>query len=384
MPIELFPSTWMTDEHRLVHHSAYGFFKNRWMPRDAGWRDRGMMDRDAWREAGEMGFLCASVPESYGGGGGDFGHEAALLLAQGDAGLAGFGGGVHSGIVAPYILHRGTEEQRRRWLPGMATGELVGALALTEPGTGSDLQSIATAAVRADNGWRINGSKTFITNGQLANLVIVACRTEAAKGAQGISLLVVETDTAQGFRRGRNLEKVGMEAQDTSELYFDDVWVPEDNLLGGVPGAGFMQMMTELPQERLIIAIAGVATMQLAMSETLAYTKERNAFGRAVFSYQNTRFKLAECQALLIAARAMVDAAVTAHLKGELGVDKAALLKFWVTDNQFRLVDECAQLFGGYGYMKEYPIARLWADSRVQRVYGGTSEIMKELASRFL
>jgi acyl-CoA dehydrogenase len=311
-------------------------------------------------------------------------HHAALILAQGLCGLSGFGGSLHSGIVAPYILHFGTEAQKQRWLPRMATGELIGAIAMTEPGTGSDLQGIRTTAVREGEGYRINGSKTFITNGGLANLVLVVAKTDPQAGAQGISLMVVETDTAEGFRRGRLLDKIGMDSQDTAELFFDDVVVAAENLLGGHPGLGFLQLMQELPQERLIVALAGVSAMALAMELTLQYTKERQAFGKPVFSFQNTRFKLAECQATLLAARAMVDAAMVAHLKGELGVERAALLKYWVSEQQGKLMDECLQLFGGYGYMKEYPIARLWADARVQRIYGGTNEIMKELASRFL
>lgn len=384
MPIQHFASAWMTSEHQMLHDAATRFFKESWAPKDEGWRQAGMMDRQAWEEAGANGFLCASMPEAYGGAGGDFGHEAVLILAQGEAAISGFGGSLHSGIVAPYILHHGTEEQKKRWLPRLATGELIGAIAMTEPGTGSDLQGVRTLAIKEGDTYRINGSKTFITNGQLANLVIVVVKTDKDKGAQGISLMVVETGKAPGFRRGRNLDKIGMEAQDTSELFFDDVVVPAGNLLGAQEGLGFFQLMQELPQERLIVALAGIAAMELAMKVTLEYTKERTAFGKPIFSFQNTRFKLAECQALLLASRALVDAAMVAHLKGELGVDRAALIKYWISDNQCKLIDECLQLFGGYGYMKEYPIARLWADARVQRIYGGTNEIMKELASRFL
>jgi acyl-CoA dehydrogenase len=384
MPIQNFESTWMTDEHKMLLESATRFFKEQWGPKDEAWRAQGMMDRQAWRDAGANGFLCASMPEEYGGAGGDFGHEAALILAQAAAGQSGFGGSLHSGIVAPYILHYGTEEQRKRWLPKMASGELIGAIAMTEPGTGSDLQGVRTSAVLEGDTYKINGSKTFITNGQLANLIVVVCKTDKSKGAQGISLLMVETDEVTGFRRGRNLDKIGMDAQDTSELFFDDVVVPKDNLLGGQEGMGFFQLMQELPQERLIVAVGGVGAMELAMQETLAYTKDRQAFGKPIFNFQNTRFTLAECQALLMASRAMVDAAMVSHLKGELGVERAALLKYWITDQQCKLIDECLQLFGGYGYMKEYVIARLYADARVQRIYGGTNEIMKELASRFL
>ena len=384
MPIQNFESTWMTDEHKMLLESATRFFKEQWGPKDEAWRAQGMMDRQAWRDAGANGFLCASMPEEYGGAGGDFGHEAALILAQAAAGQSGFGGSLHSGIVAPYILHYGTEEQKKRWLPKMASGELIGAIAMTEPGTGSDLQGVRTSAVLEGDTYRINGSKTFITNGQLANLIVVVCKTDKSKGAQGISLFVVETDEVTGFRRGRNLDKIGMDAQDTSELFFDDVVVPKDNLLGLQEGMGFFQLMQELPQERLIVAVGGVGAMELAMQETPAYTKDRQAFGKPIFNFQNTRFTLAECQALLMASRAMVDAAMVSHLKGELGVERAALLKYWITDQQCKLIDECLQLFGGYGYMKEYVIARLYADARVQRIYGGTNEIMKELASRFL
>ena len=384
MPIHNIDSTWMTDEHTMLLDSATRFFKEQWGPKDEGWRAQGMMDREAWLEAGANGFLCASMPEAYGGAGGDFGHEAVLILAQAAAGLSGFGGSLHSGIVAPYILHYGTEEQKMRWLPKMATGELISAIAMTEPGTGSDLQGVRTSAVLDGDTYKINGSKTFITNGQLANLIIVVCKTDKDKGAQGISLFVVETDQVTGFRRGRNLDKIGMDSQDTSELFFDDVIVPKENLLGQQEGLGFFQLMQELPQERLIVAVGGVGAMELAMNETLAYTKDRKAFGKPIFNFQNTRFTLAECQALMMASRAMVDAAMVSHLKGELGVERAALLKYWITDQQCKLIDECLQLFGGYGYMKEYVIARLYADSRVQRIYGGTNEIMKELASRFL
>ncbi|RZL08650.1 MAG: acyl-CoA dehydrogenase [Rubrivivax sp.] len=384
MTIHCFSPTWMTDEHKMLYESATRFFKEQWGPKDEAWRHAGVMDRQAWLDAGANGFLCASTPEAYGGAGGDFGHEAVLVLAQGEAAIGGFGGSLHSGIVAPYIFHYGTEEQKKRWLPRLATGELVSAIAMTEPGTGSDLQGVRTLAIKEGDTYRINGSKTFITNGQLANLVIVVAKTDKDKGAQGISLFVVETDEAPGFRRGRNLDKIGMDAQDTSELFFDDVVVPASNLIGGNEGMGFFQLMEQLPQERMLVALAGIAAMELAMKVTLEYTKERKAFGKPIFQFQNTRFKLAECQALLLASRALVDAAMVSHLEGKLGVDRAALIKYWITDNQCKLVDECLQLFGGYGYMKEYPIARLWADSRVQRIYGGTNEIMKELASRFL
>ncbi|MEO8838953.1 MAG: acyl-CoA dehydrogenase family protein, partial [Herbaspirillum sp.] len=267
MAIQNFPAVWMTDEHRMLQESATRFFKQQWAPKDAGWRAAGMMDRAAWREAGANGYLCAAMPQEYGGAGGDFGHEAVLILAQGEAGIGGFGGSLHSGIVAPYILHHGTEQQKQRWLPRMVSGELIGAIAMTEPGTGSDLQGVRTQAIKQGDMYRINGSKTFITNGQLANLVVVVCKTGQNRGAQGMSLLVVETgdekDQIAGFRRGQKLDKIGMDAQDTSELFFDDVLASEDNLLGGQEGQGFFQLMQELPQERLIVALSGIAAMEL-------------------------------------------------------------------------------------------------------------------------
>ncbi|MBK9237995.1 MAG: acyl-CoA dehydrogenase family protein [Rhodoferax sp.] len=392
MAIDNFTSTWMTEEHRMLQDSVRRFFNERWVPRVPEWNKAGKMGADTWLEAGQQGMLCAAVPEAYGGGGGDFGHEAVLIIEQARANLSGFGGGLHSAIVAPYILHYGTEAQKQRWLPKMATGELITAIAMTEPGTGSDLQAIRTTARRDGEHYVLSGQKTFITNGQNANLIIVACRTVAAdganaaetKGAKGMSLLALETEGAQGFRRGRMLDKIGLKSQDTSELFFDDVRVPAANLLGGGEGQGFFQLMQELPQERLMVALGGIGAMERALTDTVAYAKERQAFGKPIWSFQNTRFKLAEVQATVLAARAMVDAAMVAHLQGKLGVDRAALLKYWVTDQQCKVIDECLQLFGGYGYMSEYPIAQLYTDARVQRIYGGTNEIMKELAARFM
>jgi acyl-CoA dehydrogenase len=392
MAIDLFPSAWITEEHRMLQESAARFFRERWVPRAAEFRAAGVMDAEVWREAGRHGLLCMSMPEAYGGGGGDFGHDAVMLMEQGRANLSGFGGGLHSAIVAPYILHHGNEAQKQRWLPKMATGELIGAIAMTEPGTGSDLQSVRTLARRDGDHYVLSGQKVFITNGQTANLLIVVCKTDKAQGAKGISLLVVEVEDAAGklppgYQRGRNLEKIGMKAQDTSELFFEEVRVPVENLLGGdtgQEGLGFIQLMQELPQERLIIAVSAIGAMERALADTLAYTKQREAFGQPIWNFQNTRFKLAEVQSNVLAARTFVDACMTAHLSGTLDPARAALVKAWVTDLQCKVMDECLQLFGGYGYMMEYPIAELYADARVQRIYGGTNEIMKELASRYM
>jgi long-chain-acyl-CoA dehydrogenase len=383
MSLPLFDPAWMTEEHRMLQDAARRYIADKWVPRAAEFREAGKLGPEVWREAAANGLLCVSTPEAYGGGGGDFGHEAVILLEQARANISGWGGGLHSAIVAPYILHHGTDEQKQRWLPKMATAEFITAIAMTEPGTGSDLQAVRTTAKRDGDEYVINGAKTFITNGQNANLIAVVCRTGDA-GAKGISLVFVETDKAPGFRRGRHLDKVGMHAQDTSELFFDDVRVPAENLLGMKEGQGFFQLMQELPQERLIIAVSGIGAMERALEETLKYTKERKAFGKTVWDFQNTRFKLAEVQSTVLAARALVDACMVAHLKGQLDAARAALAKSWVSEQQCKVMDECLQLFGGYGYMMEYPIAELFVDARVQRIYGGTNEIMKELAARFM
>jgi long-chain-acyl-CoA dehydrogenase len=371
----------MTQEHHQLQDVVHRYIADKWVPRAAEFREAGRFPAEAWREAGANGLLCASTPEEFGGGGGDFGHEAVILLEQARANVSGWGGGLHSAIVAPYLLRYGTPEQKQRWLPKMCRGELISAIAMTEPGTGSDLQAVRTSAVREGEHYVLNGAKTFITNGQNANLVIVVCKTSAEPGAKGTSLLMVETDTP-GFRRGRQLDKVGLKAQDTSELFFDDMRVPVANLIGGREGQGFFQLMEQLPQERLIIAVQGIGAMERALDETLRYTKERKAFGKTVWDFQNTRFKLAEVQATVLAARAFVDACMVAHLQGELDAARAALAKAWVSEQQCRVMDECLQLFGGYGYMMEYPIAELYVDARVQRIYGGTNEIMKEVISR--
>ena len=382
MPLPLFPSAWMTDEHRMLQDSAARFFAERWVPRAAGWRAAGQMERGTWHEAGAQGLLCAAMPEALGGGGGDFGHEAVIVMEAARANLGGFGGSVHSAIVAPYLLHHGSPEQRSRWLPALARGERVGAIAMTEPGTGSDLQAIRTRARREGDHFVINGQKTFITNGQNADLIIVVCRTNDAPGARGLSLLVAEIDAGTKGLTRRRLDKIGLKAQDTSELFFDDLRVPAAHLLGAGEGLAFSQLMGELPQERLVIAVQAVAMMERALDDTVAYARQREAFGQPLWAFQNTRFVLAQAQSDVLAARALVDAAISAHLQGELDAARAALVKAWCSDLASRLTDACLQLFGGYGYMLETPIAELWADARVTRIYGGTNEIMKELAAR--
>jgi acyl-CoA dehydrogenase len=373
---------WFTDDLQALADTATRFAERECLPHDARWRAQRRGDRDIWNKAGAAGLLCASIPEAHGGGGGHFGHEVAITQALALKMAGGFSNSVHSGIVAHYILRYGTEWQKQRWLPKMASGEIVSAIAMTEPGCGTDLQAVRTRAATDGDHYVINGAKTFITNGFHANLVCIVCRTGEAAGGKGLSLVMAEVDGLPGFRRGRLLDKVGQHTIDTCELFFEDMRVPRSHLLGTEEGQGFRQLMEQLPQERLIIAVGGIATLQRAIHETLAYVKQRQVFGQPLMQMQNTRFVLAECQTLATVAKCFVDECVGRALRGELDNATSAMAKWWVSDTVGKVVDACLQLFGGYGYMNDYPIARLYADQRVGRIYGGSNEVMKELIAR--
>jgi len=375
---------WMSEDLVLLEDQARRFLAAELVPHVERWTEDGIMDRAAWGKLGTAGLLCAAIPEEYGGAGGTFAHETVINREIALAGLESIGAPLHSGIVAPYIYRYGTEEQKRRWLPRLATGEMVGAIAMSEPGSGSDLQGVRTTAKKSGNGYVLNGSKTFITNGQHANLIIVVAKTDPTGGHKGISLMVVETDDAQGFRRGRKLKKLGLDWADTSELFFEDVKLPAEGLLGPEEGQGFIQLMTELPQERLLVATAAIGMIERALRLTIDYVKERKAFGKAIIEFQNTQFVLAECKTEATVAKVFHDHCVERHVRHELDTTTASMAKYWVTDLQNSIVDRCLQLFGGYGYMDEYPISRMYRDARVQRIYAGTNEIMKLLIARSL
>ena len=377
------PEWYDEEDINIFREAVFGFYDREMAPHSESFRKNKIVDRKYWNMAGEMGLLNCAIPEEYGGGGGDYRHEMIIMEELVKAKVDGFGLSLHNAIVAPYILHYGTEEQKQKWLPRMASGELVGAIAMSEPGTGSDLQSVKTNAKKDGNGWIINGSKTFITNGGTANLIIIVADT-GGEGKHSKSLFVVETDDLEGFRRGRILDKVGMDAQDTAELFFDDMKVPADALLGEDTGMGFIQLMSELPQERLNIAVQSVAQMEAALETTIEYVKERKAFGKRILDFQNTQFELAECKTLVTIAKTFVYDCAEKHLRGELDTVTASMAKYWATDKECEIIDRCLQLHGGYGFMNEYPIARMYRDSRVQRIYGGTNEIMKLLIARSL
>ena len=368
-------------DHEAFRDSFRKFVEKEIAPHHEAWEEQGYVDRAVWSKAGENGFLCMTLPEAYGGSEADKLYSVVQMEEIARTGFTGIGFGLHSEIVAPYILHYGTEAQKQKYLPKLATGQMVGAISMSEPAAGSDLQGVKSTAIKqADGSYLLNGSKTFITNGWHADLVIVVAKTDPSAGAKGTSLLLVERGMP-GFEKGKRLKKLGMKAQDTSELFFDNVKVPAENLLGG-EGKGFICLMEQLPWERLQIAIGAVAAAQAAIDWTVAYTKDRKVFGQAVAAFQNTRYKLAELQTEVQVARVFVDKCCELVNVDKLDTATASMAKYWCSDLQCKVMDECVQLFGGYGYMWEYPITRAYADARVQRIYGGTNEIMKEVISR--
>ncbi|HVB50109.1 MAG TPA: acyl-CoA dehydrogenase family protein [Burkholderiales bacterium] len=372
--------TLFTPEHEAFRDSVRRFMDQEVKPHDERWQEQGYVDREIWLKAGRNGFLCASMPEQYGGADADKLYSVVLMEEQARANNSSLGFGLHSEIVAPYLLHYGSDHLRKKYLPKMASGEWIAAIAMSEPAAGSDLQGVKTSAVKKGERYVLNGSKTFITNGWHADLVIVVAKTDPAKGAKGTSLLVVDT-SMKGFSKGKRLKKVGLKGQDTAELFFDNVEVPAENLLGQ-ENNGFIYLMQELPWERLQIAIGAVAKCEAALGWTIDYVRERKVFGQPVAAYQNTRFKLAELASETQIARVFVDKCIELILAGKLDTATASMAKYWCTDLECKLIDECVQLHGGYGYMWEFPIARAFVDARVQRIYGGTNEIMKELITR--
>ncbi|MFZ2124116.1 acyl-CoA dehydrogenase family protein [Rhodoferax sp.] len=376
-------SSWIDSDIESYRETVRRFVTAEIVPNQDRWSEQQHVDRRLWNKAGELGLLAADIPEEFGGSGGTFAHMAVLLEELAYAGDWAFGVNVHV-IASHYILNHGTPEQKRKYLPQLASGSMVAAIAMTEPGTGSDLQAVRTRAARQGDEYVINGAKTFISNGSMADLIIVVTKTDIATGSKGVSLMLLETKDAVGFRVGRTLNKLGQKGADTCELFFDNVQVPVTNVLGGREGQGFYQLMTELPYERTAVAVGSVATIETAVKLTVEYTRERKVFGRPLLEMQNTRFKLAEAQTQAVIARVFIDHCIQRMIDGTMDVVTASQAKLWTTETQGKVVDECLQLFGGYGYMMEYPIARMYADARVQRIYGGTSEIMKEIIARSL
>lgn len=378
----MIPRTVYEAEHELFRETVHRFLEAEAGPHHEQWEKDGQVSREIWLKAGEQGFLCPQVSQEYGGLGCDFRYNAIVDEAVGSTGFSGIGWGLHSDIVAPYIEHYGSEEQKKHWLPKMVSGEVITAIAMSEPGAGSDLQGIKTTAVRDGDDWVLNGSKIFITNGYMADMVIVVAKTDPKAGAKGTSLFLVPAET-EGFEKGNKLQKVGMKAQDTAELFFNDCRLPADALLGE-EGMGFVYLMQELPQERLNIALSAAAGCVSVVQRTIEYTKERQAFNQSVFDFQNTQFELAEMNAQADAMQVFIDRCLELHIKGELDVPTAAKAKLLSTDLQCQIIDRCVQLHGGYGYMWEYPVARAYADARVQRIYGGSNEVMKLIIARSL
>ena len=375
--------SWVSDEHKMFADTTRKLFEAEMAPNVEKWAEQGIVDREFWTTVGQQGVMGGSIAEEYGGFGGGVAFDAITIYEQGRVGDSGWGYGIQS-IVIHYLNAYGSEDQKKKWLPKLISGASVAAIAMTEPGTGSDLQNVQTYAEQDGNHYKINGSKIFITNGHTADLVVVVAKTDRAAGAKGVSLIVLETEGAEGFRRGRNLNKLGMKGSDTAELFFEDVRVPTANLLGPEAGQGFYQLMKQLPWERLLIGITALGFIDFAIAETVKYVQERKAFGSRIMDFQNTRFKLAECKTKAELLRSFVNDGIARLEAGELDAATASMAKWWGSQTQNEVMHECLQLHGGYGFMMEYPIARLYADSRVQMIYGGTNEIMKLIIGREL
>ncbi|WP_227869785.1 MULTISPECIES: acyl-CoA dehydrogenase family protein [Undibacterium] len=378
-----YQSAWMTPELESFRDAVRRFIASEITPHQDAWKQQQHVDRKLWNKAGEMGMLLADIPEQYGGAGGNFAYQCVVFEELASAGDSAFGIHVHA-IVAHYLLNQGTQAQKEKYLPKLASGEMVAAIAMSEPGAGSDLKGIRSTALLDGDAYLLNGSKTFISNGYLADLIVVVCKTDPEAGAKGVSLLLLETENCAGFKVGRILEKMGQKGQDTCELFFDNIRVPVENILGGVEGKGFSQLMTELPYERTILGVGGVASIERALRLTVEHCKQRKAFGQALIEMQNTRFVLAEIKTEATIARTFIDRCIVDMIEGRMDAELASMAKYWVSDLQCKVVDQCLQLFGGYGYMLEYPIAQMYVDARVQKIYGGANEVMKEIIARSL